>query len=125
MSAFVVPITDSVLFFGATPGRRCQRQDNMDFRASAGRAVNIELPAETIGDDVVDDMQAEPSAAALAARREERIEGLARDVGAHAAAIVEKQDFDFVAARRPYLDFDCASLTVRKRVHDRIEEKVS
>jgi hypothetical protein len=97
----------------------------MDFRSSAGRAVNIELSGQTIGDDVVDNMQAEPSAAALAARREERIEGLAADVSAHAAAIVGKQDFDFVAARRPHLDVDRASLTVRKRVHDRIEKKVS
>jgi hypothetical protein len=67
MSVFVLPLTDSVLFFGDTPDRRGQRQDGMDFRSSAGRAVNIELPAETIGNDVVDDMQAEPSVAALAA----------------------------------------------------------
>ena len=65
-------------------------QNDLKFRARARRTVNIELPPETIGDDVVDDMQTEPSAAALAARREERIEGLAPDVSAHAAAIVGK-----------------------------------
>ena len=60
------------------------------FRSSGGRTVKIELPAQTIRDDVVDDMKAEPSVAALAARREERIEGLAHDVSTHAAAIIGK-----------------------------------
>jgi hypothetical protein len=47
------------------------------------------------------------------ARREERIEGLTPDLGAHAATIVGKQNFDAVLARSPHLDGDSTFLTVQ------------
>jgi len=54
--------------------------------------------AEAVGDDAVDDMQAEPGTALIPAGGEERIEGAAADVEAHAAAIVRKDDLDIVLA---------------------------
>jgi hypothetical protein len=54
-------------------------QDQLDFRPLAGLALETEPAAQVIGDDAVDDMQAEAGAALIAARREERIERLAPD----------------------------------------------
>jgi hypothetical protein len=57
--------------------RRHARQYEPDFRTLARFAIEIELAAQTIRDDAVDDMQAEAGAAFIAPRREERIEGFA------------------------------------------------
>src|SRR6202166_5460205 len=84
----------------------------------------MEPAAQTIGDDAVDDVQAEAGAALVAAGREERIERLAPDIEAHAAAIVGKYHFDVVPSRRLHLDVDDAFFAVGKCVRDRVEEKV-
>src|SRR5882672_5731347 len=55
--------------------RRHPGQDDLDSRAPAGLGIEIEPAAEAIGHDAVDDMQAEPGAALVAARREERVKG--------------------------------------------------
>ena len=72
----------------------------------------------------VDDVQAEPGAALVAAGGEERIEGAAADVERHAAAIVGKDDLDIVLAGLPHLDIDRAGLAVRESVRHRIEEQI-
>ena len=77
--------------------------------------IKVEPAAEAVGHDAVDDVQAEPGAALVAARREERIEGAAADVEAHAAAIVGKDDLDIVLAGLPHLDIDRAGPAVRER----------
>ena len=69
-------------------------------------------------------MQAKPGAALVAPRGEERIEGAAADVEAHAAAIVGKDDLDIVLAGFAHLDVDRAGLAVRERMRHRIEEQV-
>jgi hypothetical protein len=51
----------------------------------------------------VDDVQAQARATAITARGEERIERVAPDIDTHAAAIVGKDNFDIVLARRPHL----------------------
>src|SRR5689334_9187256 len=69
-------------------------------------------------------MQAEPGAALIAPRGEERIERAAPDVETHADAVVRKQDLDIVAVIFPHLDLDGAGPAVRKGVRDGIEEQV-
>ena len=49
---------------------------------------------ELLGDQIVDDVQAEASAAIIAPRGEERVEGLALNVGRHSRAIVGENDLD-------------------------------
>jgi len=51
-------------------------------------------------------------------------EGLTPDTETHAAAIVEEKNLDIVLPGRQHLDIDGSSLTVGKRVRDRIEEEV-
>jgi hypothetical protein len=75
-------------------------KDQLDFRSLAGFAIEIEPAAQAIRDNAVDDMKAEANAASIAARREERIERLAPDIEAHAAAIIGKDNFDIVRDRR-------------------------
>src|SRR3984893_15328864 len=104
--------------------RRHPGQDDLDSGAAAGLGIEIEPAAEAIGYDTVDDMQAEPGAALVAARGEERVEGAAPDVEAHADAVVGKQDLDIVLAGLPHLDVDRAGLAVRKGMRHRIEEQV-
>jgi hypothetical protein len=95
--------------------RRRARQDHLDFCSFAGRAIEIESAPQTIGHDVVDDVQPKAGAAEITARREERIEGLVPDVGAHPATIVAEKDLDFVFTRRPHLDIDRSALVIGKR----------
>src|SRR6202048_4682467 len=107
-------------------GERCRRrarQDHLDLRPLAGLAVEIEPATQIIGDDAVDDMQAE-AGAALAARREERIERLAPDIETHAATVVGKKHFDIALAGRLHPDVDGTSLAVGKRLRDRIENEI-
>src|SRR6516165_9436918 len=59
----------------------------------------------------------------MVARREERIEGLTPDLGAHAGTIVGKQNFDAVLPGCAHLDGDGTFLAVRKSVQDRIEDE--
>jgi hypothetical protein len=68
-------------------------------------------------------MQAKACTTEMAARRVEWIEGLTPDVGAHAATVVGKQNFDAVLPGCPHLDGDGTFLAIRKSVHDRIEEE--
>src|SRR5579863_877101 len=69
-------------------------------------------------------MKAEPCAALIAARREERIESAPSDVQAHSAPVVGKDDLDVVRSCRPHLDVDRSGPAVWKSVRDRIEKKV-
>ena len=48
----------------------------------------MEPATQEICDDGMDDMQPEAGAAPIATRREERIEGIALDIKAHAATVV-------------------------------------
>src|SRR5205807_2035935 len=98
----------SIGLLGRLLQRRDTRQDDLDARPRPGLGLEIEPSAETIGDDVVDDVQAEAGAALIAPRREERIEGAAPDVQAHAAAIVGEDDLDIVASGLAGLDLDRA-----------------
>src|SRR5665213_2263661 len=86
----LAPRNDISGLFGRLLQWRQLGQDNLDPRALAGLGIQIESAAQPIGDDAVDDMQAEAGAALIAPRREERIEGAAADIQAHAAAIVGK-----------------------------------
>jgi hypothetical protein len=68
--------------------RRHAGQDQLDPCSLASFAIKMEPAAQTIRDDGVDDMETEASAASVPPGREERVEGLAPDIEAHAAAIV-------------------------------------
>ena len=98
-------------------------QNDLKFRPRARRTVKIEPTAQTVCHDVVEDMQAKACTAQMVARREEWIEGLTPDLGAHAATIVGKQNFDAVLPRCAHFDRDGTFLTVRESVLDRIEIK--
>ena len=63
-------------------------QDQLNSCPFVRLAIEIDPATQTTRDDVVDDMKAEANAALVSARREERIERLAPDIDAHAAAIV-------------------------------------
>src|SRR5947209_19421639 len=69
-------------------------------------------------------MQAEASAALVAAGSKEWIERLPPDVRAHAAAVVAKDDLDIIGAGCAHLDGNISPPAVRKRMRDRVEEKV-
>ena len=92
----------------------------MDFGSLARFAIQVETTAKTVRDDVVNYMEAKTSAALIAARCEERVECVAPDVRAHAAAVVGKKNFDTVIAGRPHLNDDGASLVFRKAMSDRV-----
>jgi len=98
-------------------------QSYLKFRPRARRTVKIEPTAQTVRHDVVEDMQAKACTAEMAARRVEWIEGVTPDVGAHAATIVGKQNFDAVLSGCPDLDGHGTFLAIRKSVHDRIDEE--
>src|SRR5882757_9536005 len=68
--------------------RRLARHDDLDCRFRAGFGFQIDPAAQTIGHDVVDDVQSEASAALVAPGCEKRVEHLALDLRAHSAAIV-------------------------------------
>ena len=92
-------------------------QNDLKFRPRARRTLKIEPAAQTVRHDVVEDMQAKAWAAEIVTRREEWFEGLPPDLGAHAAAIVGKQNFNAVLPRCPRLDGHSIFLAVRKGVH--------
>src|SRR5579872_2575777 len=69
-------------------------------------------------------MQAEPCAALIATRGEERIESAPSHVQAHSAPIVGKDDLDVIRSCRSHLDIDRSGAAVRKSVRDRIEKKI-
>ena len=98
-------------------------QNDLKFRPRARRTVKIEPTAQTVRHDVVEDMQAKACTAEMAARRVEWIEGVTPDVGAHAATIVGKQNFDAVLSGCPDLDGHGTFVAIRKSVHDRIDEE--
>ena len=69
-------------------------------------------------------MQAEASAALVAARGEKRIERLPLHVRRHAGAIVGENDLDVVAAARPRRDRDRARAPVGEGMIGGVEEKI-
>ena len=105
--------------------RRCiSRQYQLDFRSLAGCAIEGETAAQTVRNNVVHHMQTEAGTSAIAAGCEEGVERLASDVWTHAAAIVEKNDFD-IAIFRPVAHYvDGSFLAIGKSMGDRIEEEV-
>src|SRR6476646_1617065 len=103
---------NSCALFRCQLQRRDPGQDDLDSRASAGLGIEVEPAAQTVGYDAVDNMQAESSAALIAARREERIERAAPDVEGHAATIVGKNDLHIILAGLPHLNVDRALLAV-------------
>src|SRR5207237_10900190 len=56
--------------------------------------------------------------------REERIEGLAPDIEAHAATVVRKTNLNAISADGPDLDVDETCLAVGKGMQGRIEEEI-
>ena len=68
--------------------RRVTRHDDLDFRAHAGFGFQMDPATQTIGHDVVDDVQPQTGVALVAPCGEKRIEHLALDLRAHAAAVV-------------------------------------
>ena len=84
----------------------------------------MESTSQIIRDNGMNDMQAEPRAAAIATCREERIEGLAPDVRVHAAAVVGKKDINGVVTGSLDFDVDSTSTVIGKGVRDRIEEEI-
>jgi hypothetical protein len=84
----------------------------------------MEPATQTIRHDSVDDMQAETSMALIPASRKKRIESLAPDVWAHAAAVVREENYYFIVPGCLDLDVDDTAFAVGKRVRDRIEKKV-
>ena len=85
--------------------------------------MKIEAAAKAISNDAVNDVQAQASAL-IASCREERIKRLVPDIEAHAAAVVEKENFEVVAPGRPNLDVNCAFRAVGKSVPNRVEEEI-
>src|SRR4030088_1492233 len=70
--------------------RRNAGQDDLDSGAAAGLGIKVEPAAQTVGHDRVDDMQAEPGAALVAAGGEKRIESTAAGGERHAPTISGK-----------------------------------
>ena len=87
-------------------------------------ARGAKLATQAIRHHAMDDMQAEASAALVAAGGKERVERLPPDVRAHAAAVVAKDDLDIIDAEGAHLDGNISLPAVRKRMRDRVEEKV-
>src|SRR4051812_11481977 len=100
------------------------RQHDADARSRARLALQHDSAAEMAGDNAVDDVQSQPRATLVAAGGEERIERLAPDILAHAAAVIGKNDLDVVVVIGPRRDAYGAGAAVGKGVGDRIEEQV-
>src|SRR4051812_13167217 len=64
--------------------RRHPGQDDLDLGAAARLGIQVEPPAQPVGHDAVDDMQAEPGAALVPPGGEEWIERPPPDVETHA-----------------------------------------
>jgi len=69
-------------------------------------------------------METQAGTALIPAGREERIEGFAPDIEAHAATVVRKTNLNAVSAGGPDLDVDETCLAVGKGMQDRIEEEI-
>ena len=78
----------SLALFRSKLQRRFARHDDVDFRSRARSSFQIDPATQTIGHDVVDDVQSEAGAALVAPGREKRVEHLAPDLRAHTAAVV-------------------------------------
>src|SRR6202035_1437238 len=89
------------LLFRRLLQRRNARQDDLDSRSAARLGIKLKPAAQTVGHDAVDDMQTEPGATLVAARREKRIERATPDIETHAAAIVGEDNLDIVLAGFP------------------------
>ena len=81
--------------------------------------------AQTAGHQVVDDVQAEPGAAAVAPGGEERLEGAPLHVLAHADAVVVELDLDMVGPALARRRAACVPARLSgKRMHQRVEHQV-
>ena len=68
--------------------RRFARHDDANFVPAPWPGFHIDPAAQAVGDDVVDDVQSQAGVALVATGREKRVEHLAPDFRAHAAAVV-------------------------------------
>src|SRR5260370_21424359 len=93
-------------------------------RATPGRRIQGETSAEALGDDIEDDVQAEPGAAVVAPRGKERIKGAHPDFLRHADAVVRNGDLEVVAADRPRANRERSGATVRIRMDHGVEEQI-
>src|SRR5262245_37171129 len=122
MSSSAMGLVHHCLYRGRIPGR-----DPWDGDAEAGAPAEprFERHAATqlLGDEVEDDVQAEPGAALVAAGGEEGIEGATLGLLAHADAVVGDEDVD-VVAHLPRLDDDAAGAAIGKGVDHAIEEQI-
>ena len=80
----------------------------------------MEPATQEICNDGMDNMQAEAGAGPIATRREERIEGIALDIEAHAAIVVGKQHINRVVAGCLNHDVDGTCLAIGKGMRDRV-----
>src|SRR5262245_19166935 len=78
------------------PGRD-PRDGDAEARAPAEPRLEGHAAAQLLGDQVEDDVQAEPGAALVAAGGEERIQGAPLSLLTHADAVVGDEDVDVVA----------------------------
>ena len=86
--------------------------------------VKPQAAAEPACHKIIDDMQAEAGAAVAAAGGEERLEGAALDLLAHADAVVGELDLHVVAAGTADRQPHGARAPVREGVHQRIQDQV-
>src|ERR1700722_14028058 len=97
---------------------------NAEGCAASKRRIHGETPAEALGDDVEDDVQAEPGAAMIAPCGEEWVKSADPDVLGHADAVVRDRNLDVIAADRPCANRQGSGPTVRIRVDHHIEKQV-
>src|SRR5215472_7074627 len=69
--------------------------------AAPRRRIHGEMSPEALGNNVEDDVQTEPGAAAITSRGEERIKGAQLDLLGHADPVVRDRNLDVVASDRP------------------------
>jgi hypothetical protein len=103
--------------------RRCSRQHKPDRRALTVVASEMNQPAQPVGDDTVGDVQAEPDAALMTTRGEERIESLTPDTRTHPTTIVGNDDFDILGSGLVNRDIDVACHAIRECVRNGVQEK--
>src|SRR5690606_18749919 len=77
--------TARVALFRCNLQRRHPWQDDLNLGALSRRGFEIDAAAQTVGDQRIDDMKAEPGAALVASGGEKRIECAPAHLGVHAA----------------------------------------
>src|SRR6476469_7311267 len=90
--------------------------DNAKSSALSQLGFQHHATAELLGDEVIDDMEAESRATFIAPGGKEWVKGLALHVGGHAGPVIGEDDLDIVSAARPRRDRDGAGTAVGEGV---------